>query len=78
MKPLQKHLLVPWSPSVFKLPGRAVDTTSSNVFDTEFRLHSLILNIHSAYYKNFLDSTAPFRYNHNTAIDEERETWVLN
>jgi hypothetical protein len=45
----------PKSPIVFQSPGLKPDV-SFNVFDVEFHVHSILLKLHSAFFRKFLDS----------------------
>ncbi|KAL2070505.1 hypothetical protein VTL71DRAFT_13531 [Oculimacula yallundae] len=70
-------------PIVFKSPGLVPDVRL-RVFDTEFHVHSIILKLHSNYFRRFLDSAdkperpqdAPFRYEYITVIDDDG-SWAL-
>lgn len=72
------------SPITFTLPGLQADTRLL-VFDQEYRVHSLILKLHSAYFRQFLDSpdkipaseNAPFKYDYVSVVDEDGSGWAL-
>lgn len=78
-------------PIIFKLPGMKCDTRLL-VFDQEFQVHSMILKLHSAFFRKFLDSAEKqnlpppstssfypsFKYNWVTAVDgDDGEGWHL-
>jgi hypothetical protein len=51
----QKVESLPKSPIVFQLPGLKPDV-SLKVFDDEFYVHPIVLKLHSAFFRKFLDS----------------------
>ncbi|KAH7319453.1 hypothetical protein BKA65DRAFT_409686 [Rhexocercosporidium sp. MPI-PUGE-AT-0058] len=72
------------SPIVFFSPGLKPDTRLT-VFDQEFQVHSMILKLHSAFFRKFLDSAdktsiasngQPFKYDWVTKVDAKEE-WHL-
>lgn len=70
--------LAPALPFVFASPGLKPDVRIQ-VFDSEFHVHSIILKLHSSYFRKFLDSadksdasdSASFQYEYSTVIDED-------
>jgi poly-beta-hydroxyalkanoate depolymerase len=70
-------------PIIFEQPGFNVDV-QLNVFGQEFRVHSIILRLYSAYFRKFLDSadkkSAPnsvvFIYEYVSVVDDDGE-WGL-
>lgn len=70
-------------PVVFKSPGLQPDVRLK-VFDTDFHVHSVVLKLHSNYFRRFLDApdkpegpASPlFRYEYSTVVDEDG-TWAL-
>lgn len=70
-------------PIIFKLPDMRVDTRL-NVLNQEFQVHSALLNIHSAFFRKFLDLPEKqnavqdgFKYSWVTQIDEDGKGWHL-
>jgi hypothetical protein len=51
----QKVDSVPKSPIIFQSPGLKPDV-SFKVFDVEFYVHSIVLTLHSAFFRKFLDA----------------------
>ena len=79
----QFELDSPAAPIVFISPGLQADVRLC-VFKQEFHVHSIILKLHSAYFRKFLDSadkakvptSALFRYEYVTVVDTDGE-WAL-
>lgn len=71
-------------PVIFALPGYDIDT-KLQVFDIEFHVHSVILKLHSKFFRTFLDSldkvpaptSACFRYDYDTVVDQDGKSWGL-
>jgi hypothetical protein len=69
---------------VFALAGYKIDT-SFRIFMTEFQVHSVILKLHSKFFRAFLDSAdivaapsnATFLYQYDTVVDDDGQTWGL-
>lgn len=51
----QKVESLPKSPIIFQSPGLKPDV-SLKVFDVDFYVHSIVLKLHSAFFRKFLDS----------------------
>jgi hypothetical protein len=49
----------PRSPIIFQFPGLKLDV-SLKVFEVEFHVHSMLLKLHSAFFRKFLDSPDKF------------------
>jgi len=72
-------------PIVFMSPGLKPDVRLM-VFKQEFHVHSIILKLHSNYFRKFLDSpdksdtpaSALFRYEYVSVVDEEDKSWALD
>ncbi|KAF4635670.1 hypothetical protein G7Y89_g2430 [Cudoniella acicularis] len=66
------------APIVFTSPGLKSDTRIF-VFKQEFHVHSIVLKLHSAYFRQFLDSpdktegpaSAVFHYEYSTVVDDD-------
>jgi len=79
------------SPIVFTLAGTQPDTRLKVFDDVEFRVHSVLLKAHSAFFGRFLDSpdkasdmdlssaspVSGFKYEWVTKIDEDGAGWNL-
>ncbi|KAM3086156.1 hypothetical protein ACMFMG_000292 [Clarireedia jacksonii] len=89
MEPTQKKRKIdseapePKPPIVFRLPTHPPDV-KLKIFDTlDFHVHSIILKMHSAFFRKFLDSpekgsplTGKWRYEWGTVIDDDG-SWSL-
>lgn len=72
------------SPDVFFSPGLKPDTRFT-VFEKEYHVHSVILKLHSNYFRRFLDSpdkeAAPvdalFKYDYVSVVDKDG-SWALD
>lgn len=78
-----KGYTAPEAPIIFKSPGLDPDVRLK-VFEHEFHVHSVVLKLHSNYFRCFLDSpdklgtsvSSSFRYNYISMIDPDG-TWEL-
>ncbi|TVY51273.1 hypothetical protein LCER1_G006000 [Lachnellula cervina] len=77
--------MAPPSPIVFTAPGLGPDM-SIEVFEQIFHVNSMVLKIHSEYFRNYLDSpdkapagsvSGAFRYEWVTQVDEDGMGWSL-
>jgi BTB/POZ domain len=76
----------PKPPIVFQAPGLKPDVCLK-VFDQEFHVHSVLLKLHSEFFRKFHDSpdkaagggdsASGFRYPWVTEVDEARDDWHL-
>jgi hypothetical protein len=76
----------PLSPIIFSSPDLKPDVRLK-VFNQEFHVHSVILRLHSAYFRRFLDSPEKpdkaltvggiFKYDYISIIDEDGGDWGL-
>ncbi|TVY21116.1 hypothetical protein LARI1_G001975 [Lachnellula arida] len=73
------------NPIVFTAPGLGPDM-SIEVFKQIFHVNSMVLKIHSEYFRNYLDSpdkapagsvSGAFRYEWVTLVDEDGKGWCL-
>jgi hypothetical protein len=72
-------------PIIFASPGLKPDVRLL-VFKQEFHVHSVILKLHSNYFRKFLDSpdkkkasvSALFRYVYVSVVDEDDHLWALD
>jgi hypothetical protein len=83
MSPTPDHIH-PDNQITFKLPGYEVDT-HLKVFNREFYVHSIILKMHSKFFRTFMDSadktpapaSARIKYDYDAVVDSDGETWGL-
>jgi BTB/POZ domain len=61
------------TPIVFKQTGLGAPDTSLVIFDQEFHVHSMLLKIHSAFFRKFMDS--PDKVN-STTMQDFKYYWV--
>ncbi|CAG8954510.1 hypothetical protein HYFRA_00004423 [Hymenoscyphus fraxineus] len=74
----------PTSPLIFRIPGQTPDTLLS-VLGQDYHVHSMVLKLHSNYFRRFLDSpdksgeraSQDFRYHYVTVIDDDEFGWSL-
>ncbi|CAG8971595.1 hypothetical protein HYALB_00007988 [Hymenoscyphus albidus] len=72
------------SPIIFRIPGQTPDTLLS-VLGQDYHVHSMLLKLHSNYFRRFLDSpdksgeraSHDFRYHYITVFDDDECGWSL-
>jgi hypothetical protein len=72
-------------PIIFSIPHMTPDVRLQ-VFDQPFHVHSMVLRIHSSFFRTFLDSadkaniattSSAFPYDYVTELDADRQGWNL-
>lgn len=71
---------------VFSIPGHTPDTRFMLFNETEIHVHSVILKLHSAFFRKFLDSpdkkpaeaSAKFRYEWVSEIEEDGDWHMID
>lgn len=74
----------PTKPIIFKAPGLGASDVRFKIFGREIHAHSILLKLHTGYFRTFLDSpdksplpaSEPFRYEYVSVVDPDA-TWSL-